>query len=282
MQLITTSAELTEVQATLRKENPSLVLGFIPTMGALHDGHMQLIRTAGRFSDKTICSIFVNPTQFNDPKDLERYPRTLESDIALLEKNGCDYLFVPSVSEVYPNGPDENYSIDFNGLDLVMEGVFRPGHFKGVAMVVERLFNLVKPDIAFFGRKDFQQVAIIKQMVKVKGLNTKIHVVETARSEDGLALSSRNTLLTDEEKEDALIVYKTLSMAKKLAGSCSSTAELTEKLIIFFNSGKLRLEYLEIVDDITLQPLISIRKGCTCCIAAFCGKVRLIDNISLL
>lgn len=281
MKTITTSSELATVQAFLRKENPTLILGFVPTMGALHDGHIKLIKTAKEYSDKVICSIFVNPTQFNDPKDLLRYPRTLESDQKMLEDAGCDFLFIPTVDDVYPNGTNAPYTIDFGGLDTVMEGLFRPGHFKGVAMVVERLFAMVNPDIAFFGRKDFQQVAIIKQMVRVRKLKLKIHVVETLRNQYGLALSSRNALLSEQEKNDALIVFKTLSMAREWSKTVTKTEILKLKLIDFFNSGKLKLEYLEIVDDLTLKPIDKIQKNCTCCIAAFCGNVRLIDNMSL-
>jgi len=279
--LITSSAELTALQVQLKKENPQSILGFVPTMGALHEGHISLINAAKVSSDKVICSIFVNPTQFNNPKDLELYPSTLESDQKLVEQNGCDYLFVPSVKEIYPSGVDAPYSIDFEGLDLIMEGQFRPGHFNGVAMVVERLFALVNPDMAFFGRKDFQQVAIIKQMVRVRKLKLKIHVVETLRNQDGLALSSRNALLSEQEKNDALIVFKTLSMAREWSKTVTKTEILKLKLIDFFNSGKLKLEYLEIVDDLTLKPIVTIQKNCTCCIAAFCGNVRLIDNMSL-
>jgi len=281
LKLITSSAELTALQVQLKKENPQSILGFVPTMGALHEGHISLINAAKVSSDKVICSIFVNPTQFNNPKDLELYPSTLESDQKLVEQNGCDYLFVPSVKEIYPSGVDAPYSIDFEGLDLIMEGQFRPGHFNGVAMVVERLFALVNPDMAFFGRKDFQQVAIIKQMVRVRKLKLKIHVVETLRNQDGLALSSRNALLSEQEKNDALIVFKTLSMAREWSKTVTKTEILKLKLIDFFNSGKLKLEYLEIVDDLTLKPIDTIQKNCTCCIAAFCGNVRLIDNMSL-
>jgi pantoate--beta-alanine ligase len=281
VKLITTATELTALQALLKKENPASILGFVPTMGALHDGHMSLIKTAKSVSDRVICSIFVNPTQFNDPRDLERYPRTIETDKKMLEENGCDYLFVPTVNEVYPNGTDAAYSIDFEGLDELMEGKFRPGHFKGVAMVVERLFDLVRPEMAFFGRKDFQQVAIIHQMVKVRNLKVKIKVVETLRNQEGLALSSRNALLSQQEKIDALIVFKTLSMARELAKTVKSTEVLRSQLIALFNSGKLTLEYLEIVDDRTLQPIETIQENCTCCIAAFCGNVRLIDNMAL-
>ena len=250
-------------------------------MGALHEGHLKLIAEALKKSTRVICSIFVNPTQFNDPKDLDRYPRTLDADVELLTKAGCHYVFVPAVNEVYPNGVNMAYDIDFKGIDEVMEGVFRPGHFKGVAMVVERLFELVKPDIAFFGKKDFQQVAIIKQMVKYRQLPVQIEVVETVRSADGLALSSRNALLSANEKQDALIIFKTLEKAKKLAVAGMDAQDLKKKLRRFFNTGNLELEYLEIVHSASLQPVEKIEPGCTCCIAAYCGKVRLIDNMQL-
>lgn len=281
MQIISTSAELIGVLAQRRKQNPGFKLGFVPTMGALHKGHLKLIDQAKATTDGVICSVFVNPTQFNDPKDLERYPRTLDADTELLKDHNCDYLFVPSVEEVYPDGTNAPYSIDFAGIDKGMEGRFRPGHFKGVAMVVERLFDLVKPDVAFFGKKDFQQVAIIKQMVRLRKLPVTIAVVETARSADGLALSSRNALLSDEQKTEALIISKTLYKAKELARVGEDAVDLKKKLIDFFNTGNLRLEYLEIVDELSLQPLGVLKKGATCCIAAFCGKVRLIDNMTL-
>jgi pantoate--beta-alanine ligase len=162
-----------------------------------------------------------------------------------------------------------------------MEGAFRPGHFNGVAQVVERFFELVKPNLAFFGRKDFQQVAIIKHLVKVKQLHIEIVVVDTARNAQGLALSSRNSLLSDDQKTDALIIYKTLFNAVEWAKTEKDAHKLKERLVAFFNTGQLRLEYLEIADDLTLQPVKTIQANCTCCIAAFCGPVRLIDNISL-
>lgn len=280
VQIISTSTELATVLDTIRKESPKTIIGFVPTMGALHEGHMDLIKAAKERSDKVICSIFVNPTQFNDPKDLERYPRKPKEDIDLLGKNECDYLFLPDVETIYPNGISQKYEIDFDGIDQVMEGQFRPGHFKGVAMVVERFFNLVKPDLAFFGRKDFQQVAIIKRLVKVRSLPVKIQVVETTRSQSGLALSSRNALLSEAEKEDALIIYKTLRKSIEWAKSIPNALDLKQKLIDYFNTGNLKLEYLELVDDESLLPVGEFRAGCTCCIAAYCGNVRLIDNMA--
>ncbi len=281
MQVFSTAAQLTGFIANLKKDNTDLVLGFVPTMGALHEGHMSLIREAKSKSDLVICSIFVNPTQFNDAKDLEKYPRTIEADLKLLQANGCDFVYTPAVDDIYPNGLNEAYLINFDGLDEVMEGKFRPGHFKGVAQVVERFFRIVNPDKAFFGRKDFQQTAIIKHLVKVKTMPIEICIVETSRTVDGLALSSRNTRLNDDQLKDALIIYKTLLNAKELIKTEQTIVGLKEKLITFFNQGNLKLEYLEIVDETTLQPIKNTNDKCTCCIAAFCGPVRLIDNMSL-
>lgn len=281
MQVFTTAAQLSGFIKEFKKENPNSTLGFVPTMGALHEGHMDLIATAKKKSDFVICSIFVNPTQFNDPKDLARYPRTLENDLDLLRMHGCDFVYTPKVDDIYPGGLHETYDVDFAGLDSVMEGAFRPGHFKGVAQVVERLFTIVTPHIAFFGRKDFQQTVIIRHLVKTKSLPVTIFVAETSRNKEGLALSSRNALLSDSQKEDALIIYKTLLRAKELSKTEKDAVLIKEDLVRFFNQGNLKLEYLEITDDTSLQPVQVIHKQCTCCIAAYCGSVRLIDNIEL-
>ncbi|MBI3136313.1 MAG: pantoate--beta-alanine ligase [Bacteroidetes bacterium] len=281
MQVFNTAARLADFIKQLKTENTAVKIGFVPTMGALHEGHMKLIKQAKANADVVLASIFVNPTQFNDPKDLERYPRTPQADLDLLKQHGCDGVFMPAVADIYPNGTAENYVLDFQGLDRVMEGAFRPGHFNGVAQVVERFFRIVNPDLAFFGRKDFQQVAIIKHLVRVKHLPVEIVVVDTARSVDGLALSSRNTLLSADQKKDALIIFKTLSKAVELARTEKDAKKVKEQLISFFNTGSLRLEYLEIADDSTLQPVDTLKAGCTCCIAAFCGTVRLIDNMPL-
>lgn len=260
-------------------ENPTI--GFVPTMGALHEGHLSLIKAAREQSDIVVCSIFVNPTQFNNAADLERYPRDLDSDVKLLQENGCDVVFAPTEEVIYPDG-EPDYQIDFNGLDQVMEGPNRPGHFKGVAMVVQRLFEIVRPDKGFFGLKDFQQVAILKQMVKIKGLNVEIIPMPIVRSGQGLALSSRNQLLSEKEKELALIIFETLSYGKRIVSECENGHQLQQKMIEFFEAGELELEYLEIVDNDSLQPIDQLRPNISCCIAAYCGQVRLIDNMQFL
>jgi pantoate--beta-alanine ligase len=271
----------------LRKEiskhsesTPEKSIGLVPTMGALHAGHMSLIDMAVNNCNTVICSIFVNPTQFNDPSDLAKYPRTIEADIDLLQKHGCDILFCPDVEVIYPK-QDEKYIIDFDGLDEVMEGKYRENHFNGVARVVERFFDIVKPDKAYFGRKDFQQLAIIKRMVRIREIDIEIVAVPTVRSSEGLALSSRNQLLTESQLSEALIIYKTLQAGVDWVKIGESTSELRNKLVTFFQQGNLKLEYLELVDSQTLESLDRINKNTSCCIAAYCGDVRLIDNIEL-
>ncbi|MBD3639074.1 MAG: pantoate--beta-alanine ligase [Crocinitomicaceae bacterium] len=263
-----------------KNANPKGVIGFVPTMGALHNGHLQLIEKASQESDIVIVSIFVNPTQFNDPEDLKKYPRTISADIEKLEKSNCDILFLPHEKEVYPDGIN-SYKIDFSGLDKVMEGKYRDDHFVGVAMVVERLFDIVQPNKAFFGLKDFQQVAIIKHLVRVRQIDVEIVPVNIVRSPEGLALSSRNQLLSKEQKEDALIIYNTLLFGKSLAKEYDNTADILRHMKAYFDKGSLKLEYMEIVDPNTLKPLQSLEPGAHCCIAAYCGEVRLIDNMQI-
>ncbi|MDE7373783.1 MAG: pantoate--beta-alanine ligase, partial [Odoribacter sp.] len=205
MQVFNTKNELANRIAGLKKEGK--VIGFVPTMGALHEGHLSLVKASKKNSDITVVSIFVNPTQFNDPEDLKRYPRTLEQDIRLLETVDCDIVFAPSVEEIYPE-PDTR-KFDFGYLESVMEGAKRPGHFNGVGQVVSRLFDIVSPDKAFFGMKDFQQVAIIKYMVKQLKYNIEIIPCPIVREESGLAKSSRNTLLDEEHKKTAPHIYAT-------------------------------------------------------------------------
>ncbi len=256
-----------------------LKIGFVPTMGALHEGHLSLVDQARGRCDIVIVSIFVNPTQFNDKNDLANYPRTFESDRQLLSTHRCDYLFSPSVEEIYPE-PDTR-KFDFGLLERVMEGAFRPGHFNGVAQVVSKLFGIVLPDYAFFGRKDFQQLAIIKEMVHQLNLPVEIVPCEIVREDDGLAMSSRNKLLLPEHRLCAPLIYQTLAEAKELSKK-QSVAELKEFVIQKINSiPLLKVEYFEIVDDKTLQPIDNwsdsgIKIGC---IAVVAGKIRLIDNI---
>lgn len=277
MKLYTTIASLQE--ALKIEYSKGLKVGFVPTMGALHEGHLSLVKKAGEMCDVVVVSIFVNPTQFNDINDLANYPRTLETDLELLSSVGCDYVFSPSDKEVYPAADTRKFG--FGILESVMEGEFRPGHFNGVAQVVSRLFEIVLPDKAFFGRKDFQQLAIITELVKQMNYPVEIVPCEIIRESDGLAMSSRNKLLLPEHRNCAGIIYRTLKEASVQAG-IKSVAEIKEFVINEINATQLlRTEYFEIVNETSLIPVQNwsepgIKVGC---IAVFAGKVRLIDNI---
>lgn len=277
MRLYTTISSL---QDALKEERlKGLKVGLIPTMGALHAGHLSLVRKAAGMCDIVVVSIFVNPTQFNDKNDLANYPRTLEADMNLLSSVHCDYVFSPAVEEIYP--VPETRKFAFGNLDKVMEGAFRPGHFNGVAQVVSRLFEIVLPDMAFFGRKDFQQLSIIKEMVRQMNYPVEIVPCDIVREKDGLAMSSRNRLLLPEHRDCAPLIFKTLKEAKDLA-LVKSVAEVTEFVVKQLNANPLlRVEYFEIVDDITLMPVGSWSQTGTKvgCIAVYAGKIRLIDNI---
>lgn len=269
-----------ELQQRLDSDrNRALSIGFVPTMGALHKGHLSLVERAARENDRVVVSIFVNPTQFNDQNDLQNYPRTLEADQRLLSTLRCDYVFAPEVREIYPE-PDTR-KFDFGLLETVMEGKFRPGHFNGVAQVVSRLFEVVKPDRAYFGLKDFQQLAIIKNMVARLQLPVQVLACDIVREPDGLAMSSRNALLTPEHRNAAPLIYRTLKEASAEADSYSPE-ELRQRVTAKINANPLlRVEYFEIVDDTTLQPVSSWQEKGTKvgCIAVFAGRIRLIDNI---
>ncbi len=270
-----------ELSIFLEKE-ANKTIGFVPTMGALHEGHLSLIRKAKETYDICVASIFVNPTQFNNQKDLETYPRDEKQDIYLLEKEGCDCLFLPSVEEIYGKEfpPKEKYN--FGLIGEVMEGEKRPGHFDGVAQVVKRLFLLVNPTGAFFGEKDYQQIAIILAMIKQEGLSLNIHPVPIIRELSGLAMSSRNQRLTEETKKSAPMIFKTLqeslTMDKKHFTPIDISQWVTEKL----NSiPHLNVEYYTLVNAETMET-ISSWDDCAKiigCIACYCGEVRLIDNI---
>ena len=278
MKLLTT---ISEIRSALSERNKSAKVGFVPTMGALHAGHLSLVNRAVTENEVVVVSIFVNPTQFNDPKDLERYPRTLENDLKLLEPSGCDFVFVPSVAEVYPE-PDTR-KFNFGLLETVMEGKHRPGHFNGVAQVVSKLFEMVKPDRAYFGLKDFQQLAIIKSMVQQLNLPVEIVPCEIVREKSGLAMSSRNELLTAEQRQNAAHISKTLFAAKELIKQ-KSVQELENWVVDQINkSPGLTVEYFEIVDNEQLQPIKNWDEEKTkiACVAVFCGNIRLIDNIVL-
>ena len=254
-------------------------IGLVPTMGALHEGHASLVRRAVAENEVVVVSDFVNPTQFNDKNDLLKYPRTLEADCELLEKEGAAYVFAPSVEEMYPEPDTRQFS--YAPLDTVMEGKYRPGHFNGVCQIVSKLFMMVEPDKAYFGEKDFQQLAIIREMVKQMNFPLQIVGCPIVREADGLALSSRNARLSDEQRKQALEISQTLFKSKEYAAS--HTLEETQKFVedgIAAAEG-LELEYFEIVDGMTLQKIASWEDTdyVVGCITVFCGEVRLIDNI---
>ncbi|MBK9045456.1 MAG: pantoate--beta-alanine ligase [Bacteroidetes bacterium] len=256
-------------------------VGFVPTMGALHAGHVSLVETAKTANDIVVASIFVNPTQFNDPKDLSNYPRTIEADKILLEKAGCDILFLPSVEEMYPT--PELLDMDFGMLENVMEGAFRPGHFRGMATVVSKFFNMVNPDTAYFGEKDFQQLAIIREMNRRQLNGIEIVGCETLREANGLAMSSRNIHLTDEERSKSGIIYKALQQAVAIFPEKGAvfTSNLVKQMIEEVDSFKV--QYLEFVDSTSLQPIEQRHPGKEerVCVAVLTSKTRLIDNIAL-
>ncbi|MGL5681633.1 MAG: pantoate--beta-alanine ligase [Marinifilaceae bacterium] len=277
MQVINTKNELVTIIDNLKKEGKTI--GFVPTMGALHEGHLSLVKESNNNSDVTVVSIFVNPTQFNDKEDLKRYPRTPQEDIALLESVGCDIIFLPEVEEIYPE--EDTRKFNFGHLDTVMEGANRPGHFNGVGQVVSRLFDLVNPDKAFFGMKDFQQVAIIKNMVQQLNYNVEIVPCPIIREEDGLAMSSRNKLLTPEHRANAPHINAVLQQAKKDKANYT-VEELKNRIKEQIDSNPLlETEYVEIVDDTTLEIKQNWEGTCVVCVAVYAGKIRLIDNIVL-
>jgi len=279
MKLFTTKSELQKALDSFRSKGESI--GFVPTMGALHEGHLSLVSKAGKENKVVVVSIFVNPTQFNDPGDLERYPRTLEEDMRKLATVADPFIFAPTVEEMYPE-PDTR-KFDFGTLESVMEGRFRPGHFNGVGQIVSKLFDVVLPHRAYFGLKDFQQLVIIKEMVRQLHYDIEIVPCEIVREADGLAMSSRNQLLTPEHRAVAPLISKTLFEAKKLVGEKSVEelkAWVQEKIN---NSPLLEVEYFDVVDDNHLQSVKTwdepgVKVGC---IAVHAGKVRLIDNVIL-
>lgn len=277
MKTITSSEALRRELAGCRREG----VGFVPTMGALHAGHRSLVERARRECETVVVSVFVNPTQFNDKNDLKNYPRTPEADLRLLEEAGVDFVFMPSVEEVYPE-PDTRV-FDFGMIDKVMEGATRPGHFNGVAQVVSRLFDLVRPARAFFGEKDFQQIAVIREMVRQLALPVEIVPCPIVRGEDGLALSSRNALLDAEHRAAAPHIYEVLRAAQDEAGRMTP-AQLTEWVVAEVERNPLlRVIYFQAVDARTMQRIEAWERheAVQGCIAVQVGEIRLIDNIKL-
>lgn len=263
---------------TLEREKGKKV-GLVPTMGALHAGHISLVKRCVAENDICVVSDFVNPTQFNDKHDLETYPRTLDADCALLEPVGCDYVFAPSVAEMYPE-PDTRV-FNLGPVAEVMEGPRRPGHFNGVAQVVSKLFYIVEPDNAYFGEKDFQQIAVIREMVRQ--LNLPVHIVDCPiqREADGLALSSRNTRLTPEQRQKAPVIARTLKESTTFVPA-KSVQEVIDYVVNTINQvPEMEVEYFEIVDGNTMQPIQNWSDTTypVGCITVYCGEVRLIDNI---
>ena len=279
METVKTKASL---QATLQPHrNRGMRIAFVPTMGALHQGHLALIRQAQALADVVVCSIFVNPTQFNDPKDLEKYPRPIEQDIRMLQDAACDILFHPEVNEMY--GPNEPWHLDLGNLDQVLEGLHRPGHFQGVTQIVKKLLDAVQPDIACFGQKDFQQYKVVEHMVHTLQLPVTLKMCPTVRETDGLALSSRNVRLTPHGRQQALALYRTLQQTK--AGLEKKDLDILRKEAIaaLQNSPGVQLEYFAVYNADTFdeaqektsnRPLVAL-------VAAWVDGVRLIDNLLL-
>ena len=255
-------------------------IGFVPTMGALHEGHKALIAQSVIENDICVVSIFVNPTQFNNPADLEKYPRDLHRDAEMLESVGCHVIFAPDATEIYNSEEISNpFNFDFGGLDKVMEGKFRPGHFNGVVQIVSKLFQVVQPDKAYFGEKDFQQLAIIHHMVKTMNFAVEIVDCPIVREPSGLAMSSRNERLNYDQRKKAAEIYKVLFESRNFAPQLTPN-QLTQWVIEKINKvAELKVEYFEIVNASSLQTLNSWSEPSVGCIAVFCGEVRLIDNI---
>lgn len=255
------------------------VIGFVPTMGALHEGHLSLLAESKKQCDLSICSIFVNPTQFNDKKDLERYPRMPEKDCEMLENAGCDVVFMPSAEEMYPVADTRIF--DFGRLDKVLDGAYRPGHFNGVGQVVSRLFDIIKPDKAFFGLKDYQQVLVIKKLVEMLKMDVEIVPCPILREADGLAMSSRNTLLSPEERKAAALIPQVMQMAKNGVGKKPLPLLKNELLEELKKEPLLKPDYIEFCNADTLESVGDMKQGqkIICLVAIFSGKIRLIDNV---
>ncbi|WP_430816712.1 pantoate--beta-alanine ligase [Carboxylicivirga sp. RSCT41] len=278
MQVVNTVEKLQHQISEAKKSG--LKIGFVPTMGALHEGHLTLVKKAANESDIVVVSIFVNPTQFNNSKDLERYPRDLETDLEALSTVKCDYIFAPAVDEVYPEEDDRQFN--FGDLETVMEGKFRPGHFNGVAQVVSRLFDMVTPDKAFFGLKDFQQLAIIRAMTKQLSMPVEIVPCDIVREKDGLAMSSRNMLLSEAQRKNAPLIARTLVESCNFVADTSVQGVKKQVEDAINADTELEVEYFEIVDGYTLQAVDNWDESnyIVGCIAVFAGEIRLIDNVT--
>jgi pantoate--beta-alanine ligase len=267
---------ITQIRAEIKTHSATQSIGFVPTMGALHEGHLSLIQYSKRENELTVCSIFVNPTQFNQPEDLLKYPRTIEKDLAMLKKAGCDYVFMPSESEMYPS--PLTLSMNFGRLETILEGAHRAGHFRGVGAVVAKLFNIIKPTNAYFGQKDLQQFLIIKQLVEQLNFDIKLKCCPIVREQDGLAMSSRNMRLTAEQRKIAQKIYEALQFTKNEIVKGKTLPHAQDTAIQFLNDLEVfEVEYLEIVDADTLDKPTG--QNLAICVAVRLGDIRLIDNL---
>jgi pantoate--beta-alanine ligase len=278
MKVITHKKALREYLTSVRKNDKSV--GFVPTMGALHEGHLTLIRNSVGENDFTVCSIYVNPAQFNDPGDLEKYPRTLDKDCRMLEEAGCDLVYAPGNEDIYPGNTVT--SLAFGYLEEVLEGKFRPGHFKGVGLIVSKLFHIVQPDLAYFGQKDYQQFVIINKLTDDLNFPVQLVRVPIVREEDGLAMSSRNIRLSPEARNIAPVFYQCLLIAEeKLKNGAGISAAIEAAKELIGQKEGVSLEYLEIVNPDTLIAVSDETAGdkVVLCVAGYVGGIRLIDNI---
>lgn len=265
----------------LKQRSSDRTIGFVPTLGALHAGHISLIDISKKKATLTVCSIFVNPTQFNDPTDFQKYPVTLEKDIPLLEKAGVDVLFLPAVSEMYPKGTTGLETYDLGPLETLLEGKYRPGHFQGVSQVMRRLLEMVRPDHLFMGSKDYQQCMVVQRLIEIVGLPVTLHRCPIIREADGLAMSSRNTRLTPDQRANATAIYRALTTVKN-GFTAQPLPLLTETATRLLESAGFRVDYVSIANAQTLEPLPGPSpEGAVALIAAFQGEVRLIDNMVL-
>lgn len=275
--------KIEQIQLYLNKERLSgKQIGFVPTMGALHEGHISLIKAAQKENEVTVCSIFVNPTQFNNATDLQKYPRTIEQDIEMLTGSCCDILFLPEVSEMYPDGQQMSKQYDLGYVETILEGAYRPGHFQGVAQVVERLLDIITPHQLYLGQKDYQQCAVIEKLIEIKQLPVKLHIVLTMREADGLAMSSRNRRLTEPQRNLAGLLYQCLVSIQAKQGIQQFSIVKKECFDILEKKG-FKPDYIELADAVTLEILNDYEpdRKMVALIAAFIGEVRLIDNLIL-
>ncbi|MDF2156642.1 pantoate--beta-alanine ligase [Algoriphagus sp. CAU 1675] len=275
-----TGAEWQKIWLQLLQSNKTI--GLVPTMGALHQGHLDLVKKCKKQCEVSVVSIFVNPTQFNNPEDFEKYPISTAADVDLLEKEGVDFVFLPSVETMYPTQPQ--LKVDFGRLEKILEGAFRPGHFNGVGIVVSKLFNIIRPHVAFFGQKDLQQVAVIRSLVQDLSFPVQLETVSTRRESDGLAMSSRNRRLSPLQREKALLLFQSLMLAKEELLKGKSWKSIQEKIRVNFqHTEAVQLEYVELVQTESFDLLEAWlpNLNCSVCIAAFIGEVRLIDNMPI-